>query len=340
MLCHPHSVNTWVSVSVAVVLAVLTTLYLAYRRSRRGVPSPNLEAINKVVAFLLPNAVGAAIALVAAEVALAPTATHTAVIVSSVVGFASMVGGLAMTPAIKKRLLKDLLVPPVEFPPPPPLEWDQKERKHGRSTVLMYGVLPAALTWMWLGVLSLLFGSLGAIWSPSLGRHMANVASAVLLIAGVGILIPLLLSTARPLARAGREQWRAALNQVVSPALARSAELISLANGLRNQAMSTAQLVEDIDRLSRALHEDLKSKQAEHTELLKRYQETHLARAADSAEVDALFAEWTERSEVSERRRGRRDRLFQIAVAVVGLILGYLLATFVHAATTSQLFGH
>ena len=226
---------------------------------------------------------------------------------------------------LRSRISNGVDLEPVQFPPPPSSEWEKLESKHGKEVgrTLLFVLLASLSLYV---ALTLGFLGLGVSYLFPATKNVSEVASYFTLIGPLVIALIVGIRISPKVTAAAQSHFRQALRALITPAHAKSAELLTLADDLQRQARSAEAIVREVNTLFAELQKDIKEKGLEESALIRRLVEGRRAAEQNQEVVDALFAIWTERGEVGRRKEKRRDRIFDIAMMIVAAVVGYGLA--------------
>lgn len=199
---------------------------------------------------------------------------------------------------------------------PPSNRWEARAQARGRMRILELVVTVLVLC---VG-LSLSLLPLASAINVLLRAGGWIALAPFALFAVVGIFLTTALAPG--LAQMGREEYRAGIRTVVSPALAKSAELNELADDLKKRAVSAERIVREVDVLFEELNRATVQSQDELTELLGNIEEGLSLSDLTEAQRRGLRAMFDEDS----KARVRRGNWINLGFAVLGIVGGFALS--------------
>jgi len=205
----------------------------------------------------------------------------------------------------------------VSFPPPPSRKWRRLEK--GRGFLRASGLLALALM-LWLGGVFLVLAVAVALsadeGSVTTGAGaVAFFATLMMILLASGAFVPAFY-------RAGKQEFREALNALVSPAMRRAAALRERVDELAPAIAEIDALSREVITLQRDLIKEIETRQAEFTSEIQRANNREIAGGIPPDQVDALLEEWDERHRKERGREKRRD----VGLCLAGIVAGFALS--------------
>ena len=204
---------------------------------------------------------------------------------------------------------------------PPSDQWDRRIRAAGRSEVReLFGLLVLAIpTGLFSGILLISFPLTYEI--PNTVLFPPLIPACLGLLGGV-LLFSWLASAAT---EQGQSEYRRAIKDIESPALAKSVELISLVAELKHRASSAESIVRDFDALFSELNQVTIERQAELTRILQQVEEGQLLNSLTKIQRDGLRAIFDQDNQRRDRNALKWGIVFAVISAGLGIIGGYLI---------------